>query len=57
MKLYGSADVSCIQNMTALMFIPPVTNPPPPLRPSPTKYPGFGFFVRERKIKFIRLVL
>ena len=30
MKLYGSADVSCIQNMRALMFIPPVTNPPPP---------------------------
>ena len=46
MKLYSSVAVEevvtmCIQNMAAVMFILPITNPPP--NPSKKKNPGFGF--------------
>ena len=61
----GHDNVLCIQNMAALIFIPPVSNSPPPPPPPHLKKFFFSWLwilyqnslTRELKIKFVRHVL
>ena len=53
----GRDNGSCIQNMAALMFITPVSTPPPPEKKILVWILCQNLLTSELKIKFVRLVL